>query len=842
MPGQLVGGRFLIVRFIARGGMGEVYEAEDCFLQGVHVALKTILPQIAGDPDLQDSFKREVLLAREVTHPNLCPIYDIFSCDEPAPGSLFLTMKLLPGANLRTRLKESTPIPPDEAMVILKQMASGLSAIHAAGIVHRDIKSSNVMLDGHGQEMRLWITDFGLARTNDVEATLSNSENIAGTPAYMAPELFVRKPPSRATDLYALGVVMHEVFTGQKPSPSSDGTSVTVSPQLNASSVPAYCSQFVKDCLNADPKQRCQAFKEVLETLHLESSKKAVWTRRRFIGTGAAAACLVAGTASWQWDRLDNLLHPLPRKRFIALLNWPKTTNGETLPMLTGALNAIKAELIRVEAFDRNLFVISPEDVNQDAAAATHLVDICDPLGANLALAIACLADANSFHIYLRLLDPTTNESLRTKKVICPRADITTLPEKAALAAASLLDVKSLLRKKESINPGTQSNEAFTAFQTAETLRKQLNDKGLEAAIDNYKEAIEIDPGYALAYAKLAQAYVRYYYIRRDVAALDLARRNGEKALAFNPTLVDGHLALSSVRLETGDEPGAISEIATVLAEDRSDPKALLWQAQIYTRLNRWTDAESTFDLVLKQRPNSWVTYNELAYALHQQGKYHAAIDKLRTAALVAPKSALVLSNLGSEYLEIGDYVQAVDYLKKSIQLDPDSDETIVNVAQALRCKGAYKEALPYARRAVSLNPADDINWMELGNCYSSLPHQEREAKAAYLRAAAETERHIKVDPKDGPAWLRLAFYHVETGHPKEADQLMQRAESCGAGDMDSQLCKVRILELLGRRNQALALLTHCFQMGASDFQIAPIPGLESLRHDPRYRALAHIA
>ena len=231
-PGQSLADRFTIVRFIAKGGMGEVYEAEDRFLQGVHVALKTILPHIAGDPELQQSFKREVLLAREVTHPNLCPIYDVFFCEEPAPGSLFLTMKFLPGTTLGARLREPAPIPADEALAILKQIAAGLSAIHAAGIVHRDIKSSNVMLDGRGSDIRIWITDFGLARTNDVETTSSGHESIAGTPAYMAPELFTGKPPSQASDLYAFGVVMHEVFTGQKPDQTADGSSVKVSADM----------------------------------------------------------------------------------------------------------------------------------------------------------------------------------------------------------------------------------------------------------------------------------------------------------------------------------------------------------------------------------------------------------------------------------------------------------------------------------------------------------------------------------------------------------------------------------------------------------------------------------
>jgi hypothetical protein len=130
-PGQVLIDRFVIVRFIAKGGVGEVYEAEDGFLHGVHVALKTILPHIASEPALQQRFEQEVLLAREVSHQNLCPIYDIFRCAQPPPDFLFLTMKLLPGETLAARLRGPVPISIAEGLAILKQMAGGLAALHA---------------------------------------------------------------------------------------------------------------------------------------------------------------------------------------------------------------------------------------------------------------------------------------------------------------------------------------------------------------------------------------------------------------------------------------------------------------------------------------------------------------------------------------------------------------------------------------------------------------------------------------------------------------------------------------------------------------------------------------
>ncbi len=188
-PGQTLNDRFVVVRCIAKGGMGEVYEAEDRYLQRTHVALKTILPHIADNPSFRKRFEREVLLAHEVSHPNLCPIYELYHCDEPPPEFLFLTMKLLPGKTLTGRLKDGPSLATNEKIAIVKQISAGLVAIHDADIIHRDIKPSNIMLDGSGPDLRLWITDFGLARVFESETTLHSQRAVAGTPGYLAPEL-----------------------------------------------------------------------------------------------------------------------------------------------------------------------------------------------------------------------------------------------------------------------------------------------------------------------------------------------------------------------------------------------------------------------------------------------------------------------------------------------------------------------------------------------------------------------------------------------------------------------------------------------------------------------------
>ncbi|MGA8528282.1 MAG: protein kinase, partial [Acidobacteriaceae bacterium] len=798
-PGQTLINRFVIVRLIAKGGMGEVYEAEDSFLQGVHIALKTILPRFADEPALKQRFEREVLLARKVTHPNLCPIYEIFHSEQPPPAFFFLTMKLLPGKTLAWRLRQPDAISVKEGMEILRQMASGLAAIHDQGIVHRDIKPNNIMLEGSGENVRLWITDFGLARAHESETSLQSKNGVAGTPGYIAPELYAGHPPSQASDLYAFGVVLHEVITGKKPAVAPDGSSVIVSPRLN-SAVPLFCSNLVRGSLDRDPERRCQAFEQAMASLGLSRRTSATWTRRRFIGAAAAAGVCAVGAGSWvERETIYDLLHPLPGKRFVALLNWPKTSDNQVAPLLTGVLAAIKGQLARIEALDHDLFVISPDDVGEDIAQAANFRQVCDPLGANLVLAASGVPNGKRFDLLLRVLDPVTGHALRTRSVEGDLHDATLFPARAVKAAASLLNVGGYLKDTKQTQPGTNSTAAFTAFQQAEALMKQPNDAGLDAAIEKYKQAVDLDPQYAIAHAELGIAYGHLYGIRRDSAALDLARRNCEHALALDPGLVDGHLARAWVMEQTGNEQDALDEFRRALALDPSNPQALVWQAQLNGRLDRWADAEATFRRVLAERPNYWLGYNELGFVLHGEGKYQKAIQCFRDATLAAPGNSLAWSNLGVEYLQIGDFADATDSLKKSRTLAPAFDQAAANTSLALRYQGKYQDALTFALAATKLNPYDDSNWLELGECYASL-HDDIAAKSAYLRAAREAERHLATDKTNGPGLMLLALYYVKSGNPRNALSLVKEAESLGARDMDSQLYKARILELLGQR------------------------------------------
>jgi predicted Ser/Thr protein kinase len=205
LPGRLLAGRYRIIALLGKGGMGEVYRADDLTL-GQPVALKFLPDDAARDESLVERFKNEVRTARRVSHPNVCRVYDVGDVE----GHTFFTMEYVDGEDLASLLRRIGRLPEDKALDIARQLCAGLAAAHTKGVLHRDLKPANIMLDGRGQVV---ITDFGLAGLAD---QIQGAEVRSGTPAYMAPEQLEGKEVSTRSDIFSLGLVLYEVFTGKR--------------------------------------------------------------------------------------------------------------------------------------------------------------------------------------------------------------------------------------------------------------------------------------------------------------------------------------------------------------------------------------------------------------------------------------------------------------------------------------------------------------------------------------------------------------------------------------------------------------------------------------------------
>ncbi len=264
IPGAVLASRYRIIGMLGRGGMGEVYRADDLKLSQP-VALKFLPENLAGDRDMLARFHKEVRIARQISHPNICRVFDIGEVE----GHHFLSMEYIDGEDLASLLRRIGRLPSDKAVEIARQLCAGLAAAHEEGVLHRDLKPANVMIDGRGKAR---ITDFGLA---GLAGDFQGHEVRAGTPAYMAPEQLAGHEVTTKSDIYSLGLVLYEIFTGKK---AFDAATLEDLIKQRETTTPPSISDYVKEvdplvervilrCLERDPQSRPSSVTQVAAAL-----------------------------------------------------------------------------------------------------------------------------------------------------------------------------------------------------------------------------------------------------------------------------------------------------------------------------------------------------------------------------------------------------------------------------------------------------------------------------------------------------------------------------------------------------------------------------------------------
>ncbi len=311
-PGQLIADRFSVVRLISRGGMGEVYEVDDLELDET-VALKVVsLDNTLDSERSRQNIRREVQLARKVTHPNVCRTFDVFRHQDDTLDLVVVTMELLRGETLSSSLRQHGSMTPTEALPLIVQMARALQAAHHAGVIHRDLKSNNVMLVPDGNELRAVVTDFGIALPPKTQASHTNDNEfieICGTPEYMSPEQGMGQTLGPASDIYSFGIVIYEMLTGEIPHRATTPLAVIATrleaeppaPRKIVANLDPKWNDAVLRCLQLDAADRFQNVSELLSALfktdvgrQFEKAPGIFSSRKmQLIGIGTAALMLI---------------------------------------------------------------------------------------------------------------------------------------------------------------------------------------------------------------------------------------------------------------------------------------------------------------------------------------------------------------------------------------------------------------------------------------------------------------------------------------------------------------------------------------------------------------------
>jgi eukaryotic-like serine/threonine-protein kinase len=573
LPGDTrVAGRYRIVRFLARGGMGEVYEAEDLEL-GVHIALKTLRTLYGSEGSSEsralDRFKREVQMARKVTHPNVCRIFDLGVDQSSETRVVFLTMELLDGESLSDRLERGR-VPVAEAQPLLVQMADALAAAHAAGVIHRDFKSSNVMIvDGC---KRVVVTDFGLARPSERhdDSSLSQENTLIGSPKYMAPEQVEGLTLTPAADVYALGVVAFEMATGRLPfvgeSPLQTALKRLTEPAPSAASLqpdlpPSWVAALAR-CLQKDPQARFADPRAFVAALAAPLLTAPPIAPRRPGGTWAAgvlatalALALVAGgwwlrhrrggpsgpttTTAPAAPTAANPANATHVRRAVAVLGfrnltarpadaWLSTAFAEMLSTELAAGEEIRTiESERVARAKKDLALADADRYAPETLARIRRqLDVDWVVGGSY---VVSGGEPSKIRLDLALQDAQSGETIMTVAETAPSPELIDLIGRAGIKLREALG----LRPHDSAGE-RQTRAALPADEEAARLYAEAlvhrRAAGTVIARDLLEQAIARDPNFALAHSALGDIYL-------DLGASAKARAEAERAYKLGANL-----------------------------------------------------------------------------------------------------------------------------------------------------------------------------------------------------------------------------------------------------------------------------------------------------------------
>jgi eukaryotic-like serine/threonine-protein kinase len=623
-PAAIVAGRFRISRLLGRGGMGEVYEAEDLQLGG-HVALKTVRPDLLYDPQSIELFKREIQLAKRVTHPNVCRIYDLgFHPSASHPDArIFLTMELLDGQTLSKRLSAG-PLSPSEAFPLIHQIADALGAAHNAGIVHRDFKSGNVMLVPDESGIRAVVMDFGLARTaaDDVSSSTTQTLAVVGTPDYMAPEQLTGGLITPAADIYALGIVMYEMVTGQRPFSGDTPFDVAVrrlhqappSPRQLKPDLDPCWEKTILRCLSRQPEERFQSTGEIILAL---SGQGGVARRKRRAWVAAAAAIVIAGTAT-AYLLVRGARPKLTEKDTIVLADFTNTTGD---PVFDDALRQGLSAQLEQSPF---VSLVSGQRIAQTLALMSRPKDsrLTKDLAREVCLRTSSAADiegsiaslGTQYVLGLNAFDCRTGDQLAQEQVTANRKEqvLNALGDAATRLRRKLGESLASIQKYDApiYSVTTPSLEALKAYSLGYQTGYVKGDSA--TAIPFFQRAVSLDPNFAAAYARMGTAFVN---IGEGARAAENMRKGYE--LRGRTSQQENYYITSHYHsVATGNFEAALTAYE-------------LW-AQTYPR-------DDT------AQPNLTSTYNSL-------GQYEKGLTSAREALRLNPGSGLIWGNLVWQY------------------------------------------------------------------------------------------------------------------------------------------------------------------------------------------------
>lgn len=716
-PGQKFGARYTILKKLGAGGMGAVYQAFDGSL-GIAVALKIIRLDATSSAEetrqLEARFKRELLLARQVTHPNVVRIHDLGEL-----GTIkYLTMAYVEGADLSTVMRREGRMDVARALPIMKQIADGLGAAHAAGVVHRDLKPANVMLDADGRAL---LTDFGIARSVDAATIHTATGSIVGTLEYMAPEQARGETVDRRTDVYSLGLIFYELLAGGRPRAAGAGGLAELLSRIEkgpppigsvAPDVPPPVQEIVGKCLQKDPAARYPSAVEFLDDLKrldvdgrilptvVAPVQQASKRSRNGVLAGIAAVVLaIVAAGVWSASRDATPAAPPAAREPVSILI-ADFDNRAGDPVFTGSLEQALALGMEgapfVSAYSRDEALKVARTIRAGSSldlSAAQLVAVRQEVPVVLAGTVQ--QEATGYSLRVRAVRPPSSEPFaEAEQRASDKAGVLRAIDRIATELRKALGDTPVEAVTAAENVSAGSLDALREYTIAQALS---TDRKNGEAIEHYQAAIAHDPEFGRAYAGWA------------VSAFDVGRRDEAEQL--------------------------------------------------------WTKALSLVDRMSEREK-----YRTLGgYYIGHARNYEKAIESYRELVEKYPADLAAHNNLALAYFYTRDFARAFEYGKQAIDAYPHSLKFRNNFALYSMYAGDFTAASENAQQVLNEDPAYDAAYLPLAMAALSAGDAGK-ARAVYAQAAQSGAAGASL------AAIGLADIALYEGKPGDAIAILEPA------------------------------------------------------------------
>lgn len=721
---------------LGAGGMGEVYLAKDRILDR-QVAIKFLAEQTDEPDSARERFLREARAAARLSHPNVCGVYEV---GEEA-NHIFIVMQYVEGETIAERIRRAGPLAPARVLAIGLDAAHALSEAHAMSVIHRDIKSQNIMIDQRGHAI---VLDFGLAKLthSDREADLTRTDAVTGTVPYMSPEQLRGQPLDGRTDLFSLGIVLYEALTGRRPFDGTSTAQVITSilndeppPIANVSGEPAMTLYpIILRCLAKDREARYASAQDLITDL---------WALR---GTGSVSAAALPVVDQGLVETKREISSPAtvsgtrrPRRRktieSLAVLPFETASASPDAEYLSeGITETLIADLSRLP----KLRVMARSTVFRYRGAHLDASQVGRELGVRAVLSGRVQLLGDRFVVRVELVEVEDGSVLWSEQFTRRQADILDLQEEIAREISSTLRPRlTASQRKRVTDRKTQDPEAYQRYLRGVHFFNRRDIESMRRATASFHEAIEADPTFAAPYCGLAETYIYFGFLEvqppREV--FPAARAAALKALELDPGFAEAHAALGWMKV---------------------------------THEWDWAGAERELTEAVRLNPNCAMAHHWHGLLLSYTRRFDEALPKILHAQRLDPLAPIVNTLVGTAAWHRGDYEEALRIYDQVAELAPGFVPLHLYRGLTYQAAGRYEEAREDFAAVLERAPDETLLLAALGNC---LGEMGRRAEAEAILERLEKRRESTYTSAYG-----LALVHAGIGDREAAYRWLDEA------------------------------------------------------------------